>query len=148
MVQISLPEKGQPLDIDYLSEIASSINEINQELGPKNAAAVSRIAGPDSSRTESIKTSSVKIHAIQVPVASGKVSAGGIVTRTVEFSPNFLYPPIVTVTPIIRAYRDQSKNCIATIEGVNTAGVDIVFTFTANADNVSVDAHIIAIGQT
>lgn len=147
MPQISPPEKGQPLDIDYLYEIVSSINDINNQLAPANSAAVSKVAGSDSTRPDSIKTASLKFFAIEVPVASGKVSAGGIITRTVQFSSNFLYAPIVTVSPIIKNYRDQSKNCIATIENVTTSGVDIVFTFTANADNVAVNAHIIAIGQ-
>jgi hypothetical protein len=147
MAQITPPVKGQPLDIDYLSEIVTSINDINIQLGPTNTAAVSRIAGADPTRTESIRTASVKIYAIQVPVITGKVSVNGIIQRTFGFSSNFLYPPIVTITPIIKAERDQSKNCIATIENVNTAGVDVIFTFTRDAANVSVDAHIIAIGQ-
>lgn len=147
MPQISPPERGQPLDIDYLYEIVSSINDINNQLAPANSTSVSRIPGADSTRTDAIKTASIKMFAIEVPVATGKVSAGGIVTRPVQFSSNFLYKPIVTVTPIIKNYRDQSKNCIVTIENVTTSGVDIVFTFTANAENVAVDAHIIAIGQ-
>ena len=147
MAQISPPEKGQPLDVDYLYEIVSSINDINSQLAPANSAAVSRIAGPDSTRTDAIKTSSVRIFAREISLASGKVSTGSIVRRTLEFSPNFLYAPIVTVTPIIKNYAEQSKNCIATIENVNTAGVDIIFTFTSDAQNVEVDAHVIAIGQ-
>lgn len=147
MPQISPPEKGQPLDIDYLYEIVSSINDINNQLSPSNSNSVSKIAGVDSTRPDSIKTSSVKMFAIEVPVATGKVSSGGIIVRPVQFPSNFLYKPIVTVTPIIKNFRNQSKNCIVTIENVTTSGFDIIFTFTANADNVAVDAHVIAIGQ-
>lgn len=146
MPQISPPERGQPLDIDYLYEIAESINDINNQVS-STSNAESRIAGADSSRTDAVKTSSIKFYAAQIPVAAGKVSSGGITTAPIRFPSNFAYPPIVTITPIIQNYKDESKNCIATIENVTTAGADIILTFTKDANQVDVDVHVIAIGQ-
>lgn len=146
MPQISPPERGQPLDIDYLYEMAEAINDINNQIATTSNAE-SRIAGSDSTRTDAVKTSAMKIYAVQVPVAAGKVSVGGITNAPVRFPSNFLYPPIITATPVVQNYKDESKNCIVTIENVTTAGADIILTFTKDANQVDVDVHIIAIGQ-
>jgi hypothetical protein len=145
MPQISPPERGQPIDVDYLYEIVNAINTINNQI-VSTSNAESRVAGSTSTQTDAVKTSSLKFYASQVTVTSANVSADQTITTKIIFPSNFLYAPIVTATPIVQDGSDASKNVIATIQNVTSGGVDVLLTF-KKAGQTDVDIHLIAIGQ-
>jgi hypothetical protein len=146
MPQISPPERGQPIDVDYLYEIVNAINTINNQI-VSTSNAESRVAGTSPSGTDAIKTSSLKFYAIQVPIPSRTVSADENQVVNVQFQPSgFLYPPIVTVTPIVQDSSDASQNVIATIKNVTTNGVDVIVVY-KKAGQLDVDIHLLAVGQ-
>jgi hypothetical protein len=145
MPQISPPERGQPIDVDYLYEIVSAINTINNQI-VSTSNAESRVSGANPISTDAVKTSSLKFYAAQVPIASGKFDADQTFTQKVVFPSNFLYPPVVTVTPLVQNFKEQSKNVIVAIENVTTGAVDVLLTF-KKSGQTDVDVHLIAIGQ-
>jgi hypothetical protein len=144
MPQISPPERGQPIDIDYLYEIVNAINTINNQI-VSSSNAESRVSGSNRTNTDAIKTSSLKIYANQIDLVGGKVDANQSQTINVTF-PAFKYPPVVTVTPLIQNFKEQSKDVILSIENVTTTNVDIIATF-KKSGQVDIDIHLIAIGQ-
>lgn len=145
MPQISPPERGQPIDVDYLYEIVSAINTINNQI-VSTSNAESRVSGANPTSTDALKTSSLKVYASQVSIASGKFDADQTFTQGLRFPSAFLYPPVVTVTPLVQNFKEQSKNVIVAIENVTTGGVDILVTF-KKSGQVDIDVHVIAIGQ-
>ena len=145
MPQISPPERGQPIDIDYLYEIVNAINTINNQI-VSTSNAESRVSGANPTSTDAVKTSSLKFYANQISVASGKFDADQTQTVKVVFPFNFLYPPVVTATPLIQNFKEQSKNVIVAIENVTTGAVDVLVTF-KKSGQADIDIHLIAVGQ-
>ena len=145
MPQISPPERGQPIDVDYLYEIVSAINTINQQI-TTTSNAESRVSGATPTSTDAVKTSSLKFYASQITVPGGRRDADQTDTVSVDFPFSFQFPPVVTATPIVQASDEQSKNVILTIKNVTTTKVDVLLTY-KKSGQVDVDIHLIAVGQ-
>lgn len=146
MPQLSPPERGQPLDVDYLYEIVSAINTINTQI-TTTSNAESRVSGSIPTSTDAVRTASLKFYAVQVPVSSGSKNADETDTVSVDFPFTFQFPPVVTATPLVQASDAQSKNVILTIKNVTTAKVDVLLTY-KKSGQADVDIHLIAVGQT
>ena len=60
MARIPLPERGQPLDLTYIYQLANSINEISNQLSPSVSkySAIDGVEGPNG--RQSVRTSDLK----------------------------------------------------------------------------------------
>ena len=130
MGHLETPANGAALDVSYISQIVTAINDLNNELG--NRGKQSRIVDNVSTAVPKLKvpTSQLSIVTGRKKVSTDQNSKTNDVIRgTFFFSQNFLYPPVVTATPETKA--DGIKN--------NTLGVSVILTeVSENKANFSV----------
>jgi hypothetical protein len=145
MSRVPLPERGQPLDLAYIYQLANAVNELATQLSPTTGKYTS-IDTP-SGTTESIRTSDARI-------AGGYTTASNSSTTSPDgegsFSFNFAdfkYVPVVVATPILtnETATDSGKNVSLVITKVTTNRVEGVVKF--NSIGIArVGINIVAIG--
>jgi hypothetical protein len=145
MSQISPPEKGQPLDVDYIYQIVTTLNSLNNALATsKNAT--SYIAGNDGNITL-VNTSSLQFFSKTIAVNfEGTVTAGRTLEVDVEFPKEFKTLPIVTATPYIRgAISEANKNVVVTTVSTTLKKTKLLLTCQV-AGSISIDVGVLALG--
>lgn len=99
MSKIPLPERGQPLDVSYIYQIANTINELATQI----AGSAGRYTSVDtvSAGTQNVRTGDSRIVGGYITVTNNSTtSPDGEGTFSYNFS-DFAYAPIVTATPIL-----------------------------------------------
>lgn len=97
MAKVPLPERGQPLDLTYIRQLATAVNDLSVELSPSS----NRYTTIEStSGAQRIRTSDSRIVGAFITVTNTYVTADDEETFTYTFS-DFAYPPIVTATPVL-----------------------------------------------
>lgn len=145
MSRVPLPERGQPLDLSYIYQLANAINEIAVELSPS----VGRYTTVDtvSAKTQSVRTSDARIVGGYVEVGNNSTTTpDGEGSFSKTFS-DFKYAPIVTATPILigQAGTDAGKDVTVVITQVTPGRVDGIVKFNT-IGIASVGVNIIAVG--
>jgi len=145
MAQIPLPERGQPLDVTYIYQLAEAINNISNQVTSATYNYTSIDAGTGA--PQNVKTSEARfIGGYKEITNNTNVNAGEEKSDSYTFS-EFKYPPIVTAT--IYNLRGTAAGTDATviIKSITTSRVDFVVRF--NTGGVaSVGVNLIAIGVT
>lgn len=143
MSKIPSPQSGQPLDVQYISQLANAINDVAKQVSPSNYKYFT-IHTPARGR-ESIKNMDTRMVAAHVVVASEKaVITGDELTFSYDFDTDFAYPPIVTAT-IFNSGSAVGNASIVVLKTVTTSKIDGIVKFTTNG-NVSVGVNLIAVG--
>lgn len=144
MATIPLPERGQPLDVNYLYSMAQAINDLSAQISPSNYKYIT-IDTPESG-TQSIKASEARILGGYVPVYNNTdVSAGEAKDFSYTFPADFKFTPIVTATPINVGGTVAGKNMSVTIKAVSTSRVEGVVRFNEKG-TLTVGVNLIVIG--
>jgi len=145
MAKVPLPERGQPLDVAYIYQLANTINDLSNQL----STSTSRYTTIDtvSLGPQSIRTADVRMVGGYLTVTnSDSTSVEGEVPFGYNYS-DFAYAPVVTVSPIIidTNTTDAGRDVSVIITRVTTNRVEGVVRFnTTNTSSVGV--NIIAIG--
>lgn len=96
MAKIPLPERGQPLDLSYIYQVANAVNGLSEQVSSKFTSIDTQSAG-----TQTISTSNTRMIGGYLSVTNNSsTSPDGEGTFSYTFS-DFKYPPIVTATPIL-----------------------------------------------
>jgi hypothetical protein len=141
---LPLPERGQPLDVTYLYQVAQSINELYTQLGvskkgymvvdtPRN--------GPQTART----SESSVIGGYELVSPSSTQTAGTSLPWFHDFEKEFKYEPIVTATAYNKAMNDAGKDVTVTINSITTSKVEGTIKFNVGGE-ITMGINIIAIG--
>ena len=144
MAKVPLPERGQPLDVTYIYQLADTINSLSTQISSAtyNYTTIDTV----SAGKQNIKTSDAKIVAGYDIVANNStVSAGNEFPFSVTFNADFKYPPIATATPVNIGGTPAGQNLSVVITSVSTNEVSGIVRFNASGD-LSVSVHVIAIG--
>lgn len=144
MAKIPLPERGQPLDVTYVYQLAEAVNSLATEVSAStyNYATVD-IQG---SEKANIKTSELRVVAGRIEIFNNAT-----VTPTTEkdfsynFSTNFKYAPIVTATPVNVGNTPAGKNVSVVLKNITTSRVEGSVKFGAAGD-LSVWVNLIIVG--
>lgn len=99
MSKIPLPERGQPLDVSYIYQIANTVNELATQI----AGAAGRYTSIDtaSAGTQNVRTGDSRIVGGYVTVTNNSTTnPDGEGSFSYNFT-DFAYAPIVTATPIL-----------------------------------------------
>lgn len=140
MPQLPLPQRGQPLDVSYIYQMASTINDLVVQVSPTTSNNV-RIK-PATGSASSIPTSSAAIYCETKNVATNKdVVAGGTESFDIDF--NFKIPPIVVATPWNK--NASSPDVSIFVTNVTNSKATLVAKFSSNG-KANVDVNVIAIG--
>ena len=144
MAKIPLPERGQPLDVTYIYQLAETINDIATQVSSAtyNYTTIDTI----SAGKQSVKTSDTRVIGGYVEVANNStVSAGNEKTFTYDFPSDFKYAPIATATAVNIGNTPAGQNVTVILKSVTTSRVEGVVRFGASGD-LSLAINLIVIG--
>lgn len=145
MAQINTPSRGQPLDVTYLSQIVTALNDVTTKVSSatKNNTTIYKREG---SSSQSVSNYATRMIAGYANVSSNEpVSQDQIKTYTFNFPNDFLYAPIVVVTPQNLGGNSIGDNVIVTVRTVTTSNAEIAIKFNKQG-NVSLALNIIVMG--
>lgn len=144
MSKIPLPERGQPLDLSYIYQVAAAVNDLASQISPSADKYVS--VDTPTAGTQTAKSSDVKIIGGYMEVTNNSsVSIGNDKAFIYNFPADFKYPPIATATPVNVGNTTAGKNVSVIIKSVTTSRIEGVVTFNAAGD-VTVGVNLIVIG--
>jgi hypothetical protein len=144
MSKVPVPSRGQPLDISYISQLATAINQISGQISPSVSKYVT-VDTPNSGK-QSVRTAEAKILGGFVEVAStSNVNAGNEKTFSYDFSADFKFPPIVVASPINVGNTEAGRNVVVILNSPTTSKVDGVVRFNVSGD-LTVGVSLIALG--
>lgn len=145
MTILTPPDRGQPIDVPYLYQMATAINNLSEQVGAsseKYTTVYSREA-----QKQDLKTSDTKFYASFYDLPQQlQVSQGD--TREFSFdisAANFKYPPIVTVTPVNTGTSNASNDVLAVLSSITTSRIDGFVRFNSSGQ-VDIAINVIAIG--
>lgn len=144
MARIPLPERGQPLDLSYIYQIANAVNEISNQISTSSYgyASIDTI----SAGRQSLSTADAKVVAGYIDIVNNStVSAGNERTFSYEFPTDFKYAPIATATAINIGNTPAGKNVSVVLKSVTTSRVEGVVRFNTAGD-VSIAVNLIVVG--
>ena len=144
MAKVPLPDRGQPLDLSYIYQLAEAINNLSNELSPTTAryTTIDTPVGPQSART-----SDARIIGGYVEVTNSSTTLGTEQTFDYSFS-DFAYVPMVTATPITTVLKgtDASRDVSVVLTSITTNKVSGIVKFnTLGVTSVGVNLLIVGI---
>lgn len=140
-MKIQYPERGQPLDVDYLYQIAKSINSLHDKMvGSKTLSSIY-----SDNVQQSLSTNMVRFYSTKKTLSIGSVTAGREEELTINFDTLFTKPPVVTCTIENNNTSSVATNAIASIKTVTTGSVQFKIRFNT-AGAVDISLNIIAVG--
>lgn len=144
MAKVPLPDRGQPLDVTYIYQLADTVNDLSTQV----SSGLSSYASIDTTTasTQNIPTSKVKIvGGIKQVATNSTVNAGNEKSFTYNYS-KFKYPPVVTATPVNSADGTAAgQNVTVVLNPPQQEQVTGIVRFNQSGD-VTLSVHIIAIG--
>jgi hypothetical protein len=147
MANIPVPERGQPLDLTYIYQIANAVNQLSLQAAFSKNKFVS--VDTISAGRQDIKASDTRFIAGYAQVATNSdVKIGEELPFSYDFSSaNFKYPPIVTATAVGSSLTitDASKNVSVVITNVTASKVEGAVRF-GQGGTSTLGINIIAIG--
>jgi hypothetical protein len=145
MAKIPLPERGQPLDVTYVYEMAQAINDLSKEVSPATYDYVTVQTADNGPQNR--KVTEVRIIGGLVKVASSRnVTTGEQLNFSHSFAGEFRFPPIVTATAINVGQTPAGSNASVILNDPSTSGVSGFVRFnTSGAASLNVNLIIIGI---
>lgn len=142
---ISFPQSGQPIDVSYIANIVTAVNQLADEITPSSTKYVNIDTATAGKQNVSISETKV-IAGYVIAVNNTSVTAGSEKEFSYTFPADFKYQPIVTATPImIGAGTEAGRNISIVLKSVLNNRVDGVIRFNASG-TVSIGVNLIAIG--
>jgi hypothetical protein len=143
MGRISPPDRGQPLDVDYIRQLVEVCNSLATSIATTSNAVMT--IDTATSGKQSVKTSESRIVGGYKEVTNANV-VNGEVSVEYPFQTNFQYPPVITATPIAIANADSGGAVSVMIKSVGQDKATFGVRFSGTGSNLSVGLNIIAVG--
>lgn len=143
-MKLPIPQRGQPLDVSFIYDLVSSIND----LWDKVAVSVSSYASiwTPQGRT-SVRVTDVKFVSGQVDLSKTDVTANSYQDFSYTFEVPFSTTPVVTATPVAKGTAtDASKSCYIVLTEVTPTSVKGVVKFEIKG-TAPMSINILAIGK-
>lgn len=144
MAKIPLPERGQPLDVSYIYQLANAVNDLSSQVSPALYKYVT-VDSPGVGK-QSVKASEARILGGYVEIVnSASKTKGDTVPFSYDFATDFKYAPIATATPLNIGNTSAGKNVSVVLKSVTTSKVEGVVVFNETGD-LTVAVNLIIIG--
>lgn len=144
MAKVPLPDRGQPLDVTYLYQITSAINDLADSVSTatgKYATIDSTVAG-----RQTLKIPDMRVFAGYVDVANAvNVSPETTIEKTVDFGSAFKYPPVVIPGVVNNNTQSAGNDTNVVVSSVSTTSASFRVKFNTSGE-VSVGVNYFAIG--
>lgn len=137
MAAITPPTKGQPIDVNYLYDIVTQINNLTNTVAVR-ASTSSRV------NTQSETTSNLRIFASTIPITRTSATSG----QTEPFSfnyPELKFAPVATATIVNNSGSDAGKVATVVINTVTTSRVEGIVRFGASGA-IDLSVNVIVVG--
>lgn len=144
MARLPLPERGQPLDLSYIYQVASTVNDLASAVSSTNSKNFV-LDSPDSSQKQSVKTSDGKIIGAYVELATDSDVIAGNTELSGSYSFDFKFPPIVTATVRDRKGTNAGSDAFVVIKDVSSGRVNFVVKFRTSG-KVTVGVNLVIMG--
>jgi hypothetical protein len=144
MAKVPLPERGQPLDVTYIYQLADTINDLSTQVSSAtyNYTTIDTV----SAGKQSVKTSEARMIGGYVEIANNStVSAGNEKTFSYDFPSDFKYQPIATATLVNVGNTPAGQNASVILKVVTTSRVEGIVRFGASGD-LSLAVNLIILG--
>ena len=141
-MKIPLPERGQPIDLAYMYQIANSINDLSNQVSNNTTTSVVN-NGID--LREDATTNNLRFYATTVTYQAGSVSSGTSRDWSVDFSPSFLHVPVVTATVQNNTSSTAGNNITLVIKNITTGRADGNILYNATG-SIDITINVIAVG--
>lgn len=143
MARVPVPERGQPLDLSYIYQLANAVNDLSDEMSTNTYNYLS--IDTSTAGSQSVKTAEGKIIGGYIEVATtSTVSAGNEQEFSYTFE-DFKYAPIVTATPVNIGNTPAGRNVSVILKSITTSSVTGVVRYNTAGD-VSLAINLIIIG--
>lgn len=144
MAKIPLPERGQPLDLSYIYQLANVVNDLSTRVvsSDKKYLTVETVsAGP-----VSLKANDARMIAGYVEIFNNStVEAGTELSFQYPYPPDFKYDPIVLATPINIGDSIAGDSVSVTIKSTKNSIVTGVVRFNRGG-TASIGVNLLIIG--
>ena len=144
-MKLPFPQRGQPIDVDYIYKIVEQINTLTNLIS-FNSTTLSTVDNGIVGQKDSL-TSNLRFYAITKNIKKDQATANQSQAWFVDFAPQFLYIPIVTATAINKNGSTAGDNVTIVIKNVSTSRVDGAVRF-GTGGNIDINVNIIAVGTT
>jgi hypothetical protein len=141
-MKIPLPERGQPIDLNYLYQIANSINNLSNQISTSNTTSV--IDNGINPR-EDITTNRLRFYATTKNIVVGNVNTGTSQNWSVDLSPDFLFTPVAVATVQNNTASTAGNNITLVIRNITTSRLEGNILYNASG-NIDININVIAIG--
>jgi hypothetical protein len=142
-MKIPLPERGQPIDLNYLYQIANSINNLSNQISTSNTTSV---IDNGFDRREDITTNKLRFYATTKKIVTGNISQDfSSQGWSVDLQPDFLFTPVVVATVVNNTASPAGNNVTLVIGNITTNRVEgnIIYN---KSGNIDININVIAIG--
>lgn len=135
---LATPSRGQPLDVDYVAQIATQVNTLTTLVGD-NSTSYSSINGV------SVKTSEIKMFATSVNVTAATNSASGDFVDITLSYPTFKGAPVLTASVVSGTSSNIGDD--ATVVFKNISSQQAIMRVKYNyGGTLNVNVNVIAVG--
>lgn len=147
MANIPVPERGQPIDLSYIYQIANAVNKLStQSVYSANKFVSIETPAANVGRQDIKITESRIIGGYHQLAPNINVTTGAAIEFTYNFpASDFKYPPIVTATPINISGTEAGKDVSVIITLISSSRVEGVVKF-GTSGTASIGINIIAVG--
>lgn len=144
MAILPLPQRGQPIDYDYMYQMTEAINKVASQLSSSTAGNIIDTAAGTPRKQVPVGQTIVVAKKHNV---NATTSSAANVDREFEilFDMMFDYPPVVTITPKRNATSNDSQVDVLVITSITTSGVKGVIN-TISTGVLNVELQMIAVG--
>ena len=145
MAKVALPDRGQPLDLAYIYQLAQAINNLSDQLSPTTAKYTTIRTADKTNHT--VRTSDARIIGEYITVSNSSTTTSGTETAFHLQFPDFAYAPAVTATPLVAAEATRSRTDVSVIlTNVTANSVDGIVKFnTIGVSSVGVNLILVGI---
>lgn len=145
MAKVPLPDRGQPLDVTYMYQLANAINDVSDSV----STATSKYATIDTRQVgkQTFKIPDIRIYAGYVDVSNAQtVTATQVIDApNQDFGVSFKYPPIVVASIVNNNTQTAGNSATVIVSSVSTTSASFRVRFDT-AGEASVGINYIAIG--
>jgi len=144
MAKVPLPERGQPLDVTYIYQLADAVNDLSTQVSSAtyNYTTIDTVGAGK----QNIKTSEARVIGGYVEVTNNStVTASSEKTFSYDFPSDFKYAPIVTATPVNFGNTAAGQDISIVLKTITTSQIQGVVKFGIGG-TASVAVNLIIVG--
>lgn len=144
MAKVPLPDRGQPLDVTYMYQLATAINDLSDSVSSatgKYATINTKTIGK-----KTVKVPDIRIYADYIEVSNTTtVTSKTIIEKRIDFGVSFAYAPIVVASIVNNNTQGAGNDATVVVTSTTTSAATFRVKF-ATAGEASVGINVMAIG--